>query len=123
MAKYFTDAVLDGGLTKFATGSRLSICSADPVNFAGIAAVSLGNVVLTPGNGNGTFTIADSPTSGRRATVAQQVITPSSSGTMDHYVIDDGTAILGVTNIPATAVTSGVAVTLLANYFNSADPV
>ena len=123
MAKYFADSVLDGGLDKFVTGIQVSICSADPVNFAGLAAVQLGTEVLTPGDGNGSFVVADSPSTGRRATLVQQVITPSTNGTMNHFVIDDGVELLAVTNIPATAVTAGVPATLLETYFNSADPV
>ena len=87
MAKATPDAVLDVILTDIALSSILHVCSGEPANYAGIAAVSLADVVLTPGDGNGDFTIADH-TSGRKLTVAiQSNIDIDVSGTATHVVL------------------------------------
>ena len=53
MAKAVHNDVLDAMLDEIATADRLTVCSAEPANFAGIAAVLLAEVVLTAGDGNG----------------------------------------------------------------------
>ena len=80
MAKFTSDAVLDAALAKTATATRLSVTTGQPANFAGIAAVSLGNVALTAGLGGGDFSAAtDGDTSGRKTTLAAQTITSASA--------------------------------------------
>src|SRR4030066_1775753 len=87
MAKATPDAVLDLILTGIALRDELWVCSGEPANYAGIAAVSLADVVLTPGDGNGDFVIADH-TSGRKLTVAEQAnIAIDVSGTATHIVL------------------------------------
>jgi hypothetical protein len=55
--------VFDAALNEIATGTTIHICSAEPANFAGIAAVSLGTA--TP-----SFTgPADGDVSGRKITI------------------------------------------------------
>ncbi|WAC06571.1 MAG: hypothetical protein OS130_06935 [Thermodesulfobacteriota bacterium] len=70
-------------------GNKLDLCSAQPANYAGIAAVSLGQVTLTTGDGNGDYTIGDGDTSGRKLTVAAQTITGTGTNTATHVVISD----------------------------------
>lgn len=109
MAKFTDDSVLDAALTKTATATRLSICSGQPANFAGIAAVSLGSYTLTPGAGNGDFSaIANGDVSGRKITVlAQTGNNASANGSATHIALDDGSTLLHVTTCPAKTVTSG----------------
>lgn len=123
MAKAVADAVLDAALDKIATGIRLVVCSAEPANFAGIAAVALADVTLTAGDGNGDFTIADGDASGRKVTVSQQTDIPiDTTGTATHVVIDDGTTLLLVTTCTSQALTSGGTVTVPAWDDEIADP-
>jgi hypothetical protein len=108
MAKNVPDTTLDVLPTKIATAVRLSVCASEPANYAAIAAATLANVALTPGNGNGDFTIANGDTNGRKVTVlAQNAIPITSSGTANHVVLDDGSAIILITTCTAQALTSG----------------
>lgn len=108
MAKFVDDAVFDAALAKVATCTRMSVTTAQPANFAGIAAVSLGNVAMTAGSGNGDYTIANGDTSGRKLSVlAQSIASASASGTATHVCLDDGTTLLLVTTCTSQSVTSG----------------
>jgi hypothetical protein len=108
MAKFTADSVLDAALAKVATATRMVITSAQPANFAGIAAVALADNVMTAGAGNGDYTLADGDTSGRKLTVlAQNGITVDASGNASHVCLDDGATLLHVTTITALAVTAG----------------
>ena len=123
MAKAIADAVLDAALDKLATCVRQSVCSGEPANFAGIAAVSLADVVLTAGDGNGDYTIGDGDVSGRKVTVSQQADVPiDSSGTATHIAYDDGTTLLGVTTCTSQALTAGGTVTVPAHDFEIQSP-
>lgn len=106
MAKEFHNDVLDAALNKIATCVKLSFCSSQPANYAGIAAVKLVDVILTAGNGNGDYVIADD-TSGRKVTVlAQTGMTPSANGTVTYAVLDDGATLLAATTVTSQAVTT-----------------
>ena len=106
MAKVLDNAVLDAALAKVATCTKLTFCSAQPANKAGIAAVKLADVTLTAGDGNGDYVIADD-TSGRKLTVgAQTGMTPSANGTVTYAVLDDGTTLLAATTVTSQAVTT-----------------
>jgi ferric-dicitrate binding protein FerR (iron transport regulator) len=108
MAKFTHDDVLDAALAKVATATRMVVTSAQPANFAGIAAVALADVTLTAGAGNGDYTIANGDTSGRKLTVAAQSSIPvDSSGTATHVCLDDGSTLLQVTTCTSQALTSG----------------
>lgn len=124
MAKWANDAMMDDALDYVATGTRMVITSAQPANFAGIAAVALADVVLTAGVGGGDYTLADGDTSGRKLTVAQQAsITIDTSGTATHVCIDDGTTLLYVTTCTSQALTAAGTVTVPAWDIEIADPV
>lgn len=123
MAKSVSDAVLDAALAKLATCTRLVICSAEPANFAGIAAVLLASVVMTAGDGAGDYVIGNGTTSGRKVTVQQQAaIAITNSGTATHVSLDDGTALHDVTTCTSQALTSGGTVTCPAYKSEFADP-
>jgi ferric-dicitrate binding protein FerR (iron transport regulator) len=100
--------VLEAALAKVATATRMVVTSAQPANFAGIAAVALADVAMTPGAGNGDYTIADGDTSGRKLTVlAQSAVPVDTSGNATHVCLDDGTTLLHVTTCTAQQLTSG----------------
>ena len=89
-----SDAVLDGSLDVIATCTRVSICSSEPANFAGIAAVSLGSYTLTAGDGNGDWTIANGDTSGRKITLgAQSGNNATATGAANFLAFDDATTL------------------------------
>ncbi|API58092.1 hypothetical protein BSL82_01260 [Tardibacter chloracetimidivorans] len=119
MAKAVDNTVLDAALDKIATATRASLCSGQPANFAGIAAVALADVTIDSGD----FTKADGDTSGRKVTVAAQSgVTVDATGTGTHIALDDGTTLLYVTTCSSTAVTSGGTVDLGAWDVEIADP-
>lgn len=81
--------MIDGGLTKMATCTRLSVLSAQPASITDITTTyKLCSVVI-----DGTdFTVANGDVSGRKSTVgAQTAIVITTSGTATHVAIDDGT--------------------------------
>lgn len=108
MGKFTADAVLEAALAKVATCTRMVVTSAQPANFAGIAAVALADVTLTAGVGNGDYTVADGDTSGRKLTVGAQATVPiDASGTATHVCLDDGTTLLQVTTCTSQGLTAG----------------
>lgn len=122
MGKFVVDAAMDLALAKVATGTRMMVCSGQPANFAGIAAVALADVTLTAGDGNGDYTIGNGDVSGRKLTVAQQSAIPiDSSGTATHVSIDDGATLLLVTTCTSQALTAGGTVTVPAFDLEIAD--
>lgn len=112
MAKVSPDAVLDGALDVIALADEMYVCSGVPTNYADIANVDLvGPIALTPGDGNGDFTIADGDVSGRKITVtAQNGASVTTSGTAINVVLATGGAtdlIRYVTECTSQALTSG----------------
>ena len=123
MAKDAPNATIDPMLTEIATATNLTVCSGQPANYAGIAAVALADVVLTAGDGNGDFTIADGDTSGRKITIAAQAdVTIDATGTATHLALDDGIDLIYVTTCTSQALTSGGTVTVPAWAVEVADP-
>lgn len=118
MAKKFADSVLDAALDKIATSTLLHICTAEPANLAGVAAVSLGSVAMTSGN----FTKAGGSPGGRTSTVASKTVTATGSGTVTHVVLVTGSELLVASTTASTAVTSGNTVTTDAWTINLGDP-
>lgn len=122
MAKFTDDSVLNAACAKIATATRMVVTSAQPANFAGIAAVALADVVLTAGDGNGDYVIANGDTSGRKVTVgAQSAVPVDSSGTATHVCLDDGVTLLHVTTVTSQAVTSGNTINVAAYDVEFAD--
>ena len=122
MAKACSDAYMDAMLALIDNADTLTVCSAQPANEAGIAAVALASVALTPGAGNGDFTLANGDTNGRKLTIAQQAaISITASGDATHVVLDDGTNIY-VTTCTTQTLTSGGTVTVPAFDIEISDP-
>ena len=123
MAKFAANEVLDALLAEVATSTRMVVCSAQPANFAGIAAVALADVTLTAGDGNGDYVIADGDTSGRKVTVgAQSAVPVDTTGTATHVTLDDGTTLQYATTCTSQALTSGNTVNVPAFDIEVADP-
>lgn len=124
-----TDVVLDAGLNVIAEADQLFVTSAEPANYAGIAAVTLvGPVALTPGQGNGDFTLGDGTPSGRALTVAaQNGATAVGSDQGSHVVLatGGGTDVLRyVTEVDSPqSITSGNTVNVGAWSVTNTDPV
>lgn len=118
MGKAASDGFIDGGLDAIDGCTSLNVCSAEPANQAGIAAVSLADVVIDGSD----FTKANGDTNGRKVTVGQQTdISIDNTGTATHVVIDDGTDIF-VTTCTSQALTSGGTVTVPAWDIEISDP-
>jgi hypothetical protein len=121
MAKFVNDAVMDAALTKYNTATRETVTSAQPANFAGIAAVTLAQKT---GLTSGSFTVADGTTSGRKSTVAAaSAVSITASGTATHVCLDDGTTLLAVTTCTSQALVSGGTVDIPAFAYEIADAV
>jgi len=119
MGKAASDGFIDGGLDAIDGSTKLTVCSAEPANFAGIAAVALADHVMAGGD----FTKANGDTSGRKLTVAQQLdIVIDTTGTATHVVLDNGTDIF-VTTCTSQALTAAGTVTVPAWDIEIADPV
>jgi hypothetical protein len=119
MAKLATDAMIDGGLDKFATCTKLTVCAGQPTSYADIAARELASVAIDGAD----FTKANGDTSGRKVTVAQQAsLSITSDGTADHIAIDNGVADYVITTCTAQGLTSGGTVTVPAHDHEISDP-
>lgn len=124
MPKFMSDEVGDASLERIATSVNQTICSAQPANLAGVAAVRLATVALTAGAGNGDFTLANGDVSGRKLTVSQQSAVPiTATGDATHVVYDDGTTLLYGTTCTTQSLTSGGTVTVPAHDIEIGDPV
>lgn len=84
-------AVMDVALNAIKNGAiRMVFCSAQPANYAGVAAVALITATISSSD----MTVADD-TSGRKLTVgAISGMTPSSNGTVTHVVLTNNSSIL-----------------------------
>lgn len=120
MAKFATDAVLDALLDKVATGTILTVCSAQPTTRTeAITTYKLADVVTDSGD----FSKADGDTSGRKVTVAQQTDVPvDSNGTATHVAICDGSNLLYVTTVTSQVLTLGNSISIPAWTITVADP-
>lgn len=121
MSKAAPDAMLDAGLDYVANSTIMHLCSAQPADYAGIAAVSLADVVV-----DGTdFTKADHATSGRQVTVGEQTgVTIDASGDATHVVLAStgDTTLRYVTTCATQTVTSGNTATIGSFIVQIADP-
>lgn len=125
MGKATPDAVLDQMLDYIADNADvLHVCTTEPANYAGIAAVELANVALTVGDGNGDYTVANGDSSGRKLTIAQQAdIDIDTSGTAQHIALSNGSDTLYyVTTCTSQALVDTGTVTVPAWDIEIADP-
>ncbi len=102
MPKIHDDA-LDALLTETATATTVHYCTAEPANYAGVAAVSLGSAAVTFGAaGNAT------PDGRKRTVTPAGGATYGASGTASHYALVDATRLLAANAVDvAKAVNAG----------------
>jgi hypothetical protein len=111
MALSFPDATLDAALNAAVRNAvtRVDICTTAPANYAGIAAVTLGNVTVDSSD----FTLANGDTSGRKVTLAAQTgVAIGTTGTAAHLALSYGTTLVAVLTLTSQAVTSGNTATI-----------
>lgn len=103
MGKNVPDSIIDSQLDLI-EGTTLHVCSAEPANYAGIAAVELAKTAIS-----GSYTKATGTPSGRQTTCpAQAGLTVDSNGTATHVAISNGSNLLQeVTTCTSQAVTAG----------------
>lgn len=85
------DPIIDTQLAA-CEGTQCHVCSGQPADYAGIAAVQLATAVIA-----GSYALADGTPDGRKNTLPGQAdMDIDSSGTATHYAISNGTSILYV---------------------------
>lgn len=108
--KMWDASVPTAALTKIATATHLNLCSAQPANYAGIAAVSLANKTLTAGVGGASFGSVVTGNAGagsyRINLLAINGVTPTANGTITYECFDDGALLLSCTTVTSQAVTT-----------------
>ena len=122
MGKAAPDATIDAMFDYIDQSTVMHVCSAEPANYAGIAAVSLADVTMTADTD---YTKANGDTSGRKVTVAAKSgVTVDASGTATHIVLARvaDTTLRYVTTCTSQALTSGNTVNIPAWKIEVADP-
>lgn len=107
MGKKAPDAFYDAAFDFVDQASIMHVCSAEPADYAGIAAVSLADVAMTPDTD---FTKAAGDVSGRKVTVAAKNGVPVDvTGTATHVVLATvtGSVLRYVTTCTTAALTAG----------------
>lgn len=124
MAKFANDDVMDAALDEIALGNILTVCSQQPTNRTeAVTTYKLADVALTPGDGNGDFTIGNGDTNGRKVAIAEQADIPvDANGDATHIAICDDTRLLLVTTCTSQTLTSGNTVTVPTFDDEIADP-
>ena len=125
MAKFTADAVIDAALNHVAdNGSVMHVCSQEPTNYTQASSTyNLADQALTTGDGNGSYTVSDGDSGGRKLTVAQQAgVNVDSTGTATHVAICSGSVLLLVTTCTSQAITSGNTVTIPSFFETIGDP-
>ena len=121
MAKFLNDTkVLDALLDGIATGTIMTVCSAQPTTRTeAVTTYALADVVLAGGD----YTKANGDVSGRKITTAQKASVPiDTTGTATHIAICDATDVLLVTTCTSQSLTSGGTVTIPAFKCETTDP-
>ena len=82
--------VFDAALAELATGNNLVLCSQEPTSYTEAnSTYVLARATLTPGDGNGDYTIAagDGPAGARKLTLANQTVAGEDTGLATHFAI------------------------------------
>ena len=122
MGKQAPDATIDSMFDYIDQCNIMHVCSAEPANYAGIAAVSLADVALTPDTD---FTKANGDTNGRKVTIAAKTgVTVDNSGTATHIAIarTNDTTLRYVTTCTSQVLTAGNTVNIPSWDIEVADP-
>ncbi len=102
----FIDAVMDGGPNYIKTNcTRVDVCTSEPANYAGIAAVTVGNYTVSSSD----FTLANGDVSGRKVTLGQKTgNNGTGTGAANFVVFSNGSSTLyGVINGDGDTINSG----------------
>jgi hypothetical protein len=121
MAKAAPDATIDASLDYIAASNVQIACSAEPANYAGIAAVALADVAMVGGD----YTKANGDVSGRKVTMAAKTgASVDTAGTATHVVLaNSGDSTLRyVTTCTAQALNTGNTVNFPTWKIEIADP-
>jgi hypothetical protein len=112
MAKFLSNGMLDGGLTKFGTATRITALSGQPASISDITTdYPTGMKLATTTLAGGDFTLSTPVAGTRRSTVAEKAnVTIAVTGTATHVAIDDGTD-FAVTTCTSKELTQGDQVT------------
>ena len=122
MAKQAPDATIDSMFDYIDPCNTMVVCSGEPANYAGIAAVTLATVALTPDTD---FTKANGDVSGRKVTIAAKSgVSVTASGTATHLAIarTSDTTLRYVTTVTSQVLTSGNTCNIPAWKVEVADP-
>lgn len=122
MGKAAPDATIDAMFDYIDQSTVMHVCSAEPANYAGIAAVSLADVTMTADTD---YTKANGDTSGRKVTVAaKNTVTVDVSGSATHVVLARvaDTTLRYVTTCTTQSLTSGNTVNIPAWKIEVLDP-
>lgn len=123
MGKQAPDASIDSMFDYIDQCNIMHVCSGEPANYAGIAAVSLANVALTPDTGD--FVKANGDTSGRKVTVAAKSgVSVTGTGSATHIAIARTTdsTLRYVTTCTAQTLTLGNTINIPAWKIEVGDP-
>jgi hypothetical protein len=117
MAIFAPDATLDAMLDTIADNiTKVVICSTQPTTYnEANVTYKLGEIAITPGDGNGDLLISNGDVSGRKLTVLQQTGVPiSASGTAQHIALLDtvNSVLKTVTTCTSQSVTNGNTATI-----------
>lgn len=120
MAKWASDSVLDALLDKVATGTILTVCSAQPTTRTqAVTTYKLADKAIT----SASFTKSDGFPNGRKVTIAQQAdVDVDTSGTATHVAVCDASNLLYVTTATSQELTAGNTVTIPAWSITVSDP-
>lgn len=119
MTKLVPDTAIDLVLQWVDDSVAMHVCSAAPTTYTeATSTYNLGSVALTPGDGNGDFTIADGDIDGRKLTVSAQSITASGAGTATHIalVTTGDTTLRLVTELAASKVVASGHIVSLSSF-------
>ncbi len=128
MGKWANDNVMDAALAYVDDCDRLFVCSSTnaPANYTEASSTyCLATATLTPGAGNGSFTLGNGDASGRKLSVAQQSNKSiTASGTAKHIAlgISGSSTLVEVTTCTDQPLTSGGTVTIPTWDIEIADP-
>ena len=120
MAKWQIDLMLDAALDYISSNAvELYVCTGQPANYAGIAALALTGAAVPTFQAN-----ANGDVSGRKLTVDSEVDIPiTATGDATHIVLASATVLLYITTCTTQNLTSGGTVTTPAWDIELADAV
>jgi len=121
MSKHTPDATLDAQAALVAAATRIDLVSDEstPTDLSN----TLANKTLTPGIGNGDYSIADGATSGRTLTLAtQNEVAITAGGTARHWVLSLGGVIKEVGTCTPQVLVAGGTVDIPAINIEYRDP-